>query len=43
MLENNAYNISEVAYKVGHSDPKYCSKEFKKHFGKPPSDWTCSV
>lgn len=32
-------NISEVAYAVGFSDRKYFSKEFKKHFGKNPSEF----
>ncbi|MEC5146988.1 Two component regulator propeller [Chitinophaga sp. 180180018-2] len=38
-LDNAEYNISEVAYKVGYSDPKYFSREFKKHFGKSPREW----
>ncbi|HEY9258006.1 two-component regulator propeller domain-containing protein [Chitinophaga sp.] len=38
-LEEAAFNISEVAYKVGYSDPKYFSREFKKHFGKAPREW----
>ncbi|QJB37615.1 response regulator [Chitinophaga oryzae] len=38
-LDSAEYNISEVAYKVGYSDPKYFSREFKKHFGKSPRDW----
>ncbi|SKB85587.1 Signal transduction histidine kinase [Sphingobacterium nematocida] len=32
-------NISQVAYAVGFSDRKYFSKEFKKHFGKTPTDF----
>ncbi|WP_164109426.1 MULTISPECIES: hybrid sensor histidine kinase/response regulator transcription factor [Sphingobacterium] len=32
-------NISQVAYAVGFSDRKYFSKEFKKHFGKNPSEF----
>lgn len=32
-------NISEVAYAIGFSDRKYFSKEFKKHFGKTPTDY----
>ena len=32
-------NISEVAYAVGFSDRKYFSREFKKHFGKNPSEF----
>ncbi|MCT4646950.1 MAG: AraC family transcriptional regulator [Carboxylicivirga sp.] len=29
-------NISEIAYKVGFSDPKYFSKQFKKQYGISP-------
>ncbi|MGJ1432280.1 helix-turn-helix domain-containing protein [Sphingobacterium spiritivorum] len=32
--------MTEVAYGVGFSDRKYFSKEFKKHFGSNPSDYT---
>jgi len=37
LLKSNKNNISEVAYLVGFSDPKYFSTSFKKHFGKSPS------
>lgn len=37
LLKSNKHNISEVAYLVGFSDPKYFSTSFKKHFGKSPS------
>ena len=37
LLKNKAYNISEVAYSVGFSDPKYFSTSFKKYFGQSPS------
>ncbi len=33
-------SISEVAYAVGFSDRKYFSREFKKHFGVNPSDFS---
>lgn len=39
LLENLNNNVSEVAYMVGFSDPKYFSKEFKKKFGRSPKDW----
>ncbi|MGJ1265867.1 hybrid sensor histidine kinase/response regulator transcription factor [Sphingobacterium spiritivorum] len=40
MLKTGLYSITEVAYEVGFSDRKYFSKEFKKHFGSNPSDYT---
>jgi DNA-binding response OmpR family regulator len=39
LLSSKAHNVSEVAYMVGFADRKYFSKEFKKHFGKNPSDY----
>jgi len=38
MLEEGSFSISEIAYKVGYSDPAYFSKSFKKLFGKTPSE-----
>lgn len=37
LLATRRYNISEVAYMVGFSDPKYFSTCFKKQFGISPS------
>ena len=37
LLATRSYNISEVAYMVGFSDPKYFSTCFKKQFGFSPS------
>ena len=37
LLATRKYNISEVAYMVGFSDPKYFSTCFKKQFGFSPS------
>lgn len=37
LLSSNIYNVSEVAYMVGFSDPKYFSTCFKKRFGISPS------
>ena len=39
LLSSKMHNVSEVAYMVGFDDRKYFSKEFKKHFGKNPSDY----
>lgn len=40
LLKQGAGNISEIAYSVGFNDRKYFSSEFKKHFGKTPSEFT---
>lgn len=37
MLRTGRYRISEVAYEVGFSDPKYFAKCFQKEFGMSPS------
>ncbi len=39
LLDQRKLNISEVAYSVGFNDRKYFSKEFKKQFGKSPSEY----
>ena len=39
MLRNQQMNISEVAYAVGFSNPKYFSKRFKDEFGITPSEF----
>jgi AraC-like DNA-binding protein len=38
LLENNVATASEIAYKVGFSDPSYFNKVFKKHFNISPGD-----
>ncbi len=38
-IENSDYSIAEISYKVGFSDPSYFSKQFKKYFKIPPSDY----
>jgi len=38
LIEENQYTISEIAYKVGFSDPKYFSKRFKEYYHATPSD-----
>ena len=37
LLSTKKHNVSEVAYMVGFSDPKYFSTCFKKQFGVSPS------
>lgn len=39
LLEGKHGNISEIAYSVGFTDRKYFSIEFKKMFGKSPSEY----
>ncbi len=39
MLDNNVGNVSEVAYSVGFSDPKYFTKCFKAEFGITPREY----
>ncbi|RBQ04328.1 hybrid sensor histidine kinase/response regulator [Pedobacter miscanthi] len=39
LLKQGTGNITEIAYAVGFSDRKYFSSEFKKHFGKTPSEF----
>jgi ligand-binding sensor domain-containing protein/AraC-like DNA-binding protein/CheY-like chemotaxis protein len=38
LLKQSDLNISEIAYTVGFTDPKYFSNCFKKLFGKLPSE-----
>ncbi|EHQ29326.1 hybrid sensor histidine kinase/response regulator transcription factor [Mucilaginibacter paludis] len=39
LLSQNKLTIAGVAYAVGFNDRKYFSKEFKKQFGKAPSEY----
>jgi DNA-binding response OmpR family regulator/nitrogen-specific signal transduction histidine kinase len=39
LLRQKKLSISEVAFTVGFSDPKYFSKTFRNHFGKTPSQY----
>ncbi|UCH14827.1 MAG: helix-turn-helix domain-containing protein [Bacteroidales bacterium] len=38
LLENDMATASEIAYKVGFSDPNYFYRVFKKHFNVSPGD-----
>ncbi|MFZ6011937.1 MAG: hybrid sensor histidine kinase/response regulator transcription factor [Bacteroidota bacterium] len=39
LLKQKKLSISEVAFTVGFSDPKYFSKSFRNQFGKSPSQY----
>jgi len=39
ILKQSKQNISEVAYMVGFSDPKYFSNCFSEKFGVTPSQY----
>jgi len=43
LLKNRNINISEVAYSVGFSNPKYFSTSFKKYFGQSPSAFIAEI
>lgn len=38
LLQNSDLTITDIAYKVGFSDPNYFSTSYKKHFGSAPSE-----
>jgi DNA-binding response OmpR family regulator len=40
LLRNGTMNVSEVAYAVGFNRRKYFSEEFKKAYGKTPSEYS---
>lgn len=39
LLEKTQMTVSEIAYEVGFSNPKYFTKYFKKEFNKLPSEY----
>lgn len=39
LLKTNNYNVADVAYQVGFSDPAYFSKYFKSVYNMTPSDY----
>src|SRR5690606_9234150 len=38
LLDSGVYNVSEVSMMIGFDDSKYFSTEFKKIFGKTPTE-----
>ena len=40
LLQSGRYNVSEVAYETGFTDPNYFSRVFSKEYGKSPSSFT---
>jgi AraC-like DNA-binding protein len=40
LIQQNAGNISEVAYKIGFNDPNYFSKIFRRRYGMNPSAYS---
>ncbi len=42
LLQNDTFNIAEVAAKVGFNDPKYFSTCFRKQYGKSPMQYVQS-
>lgn len=43
LLQRTDMTVYEVAYNVGYNDRKYFSREFKKQFGKTPSEYGGTV
>ena len=43
LLKNSNLNISEVAYRVGYSEPSNFSRTFAKHFGCSPTKYVSNV
>jgi AraC-like DNA-binding protein len=39
LLENSSLTISEIAYSVGYSDPRYFSSRFRKLTSKSPTEY----
>ena len=39
LLKSGSFNVSEVAYEVGFTDPNYFSRVFFQEFGKNPSEF----
>lgn len=39
MRNKSHYTVSQIAYQIGFTDPKYFSKCFKKETGLTPSEY----
>ena len=39
LLTTTELNISEIAYKVGFTDPSYFTRVFREEYGITPSEW----
>ena len=39
LLKTSGLNISQIAYEVGFSDPKYFSRVFSQEYGVPPTQF----
>jgi AraC-like DNA-binding protein len=42
LLLENRYTVYEVAFMVGYENSKYFSREFKKEFGKTPTEFAAN-
>ena len=43
LLSEKQLTVYEVAYAIGYNDRKYFSQEFKKQFGKTPSEYAAGI
>lgn len=43
LLQENQFNISEIAYEVGFSDPNYFIRLFRQEFGESPNSYRKSL
>lgn len=43
LLSEKQLTVYEIAYAIGYNDRKYFSQEFKKQFGKTPSEYAGSI
>lgn len=39
LLKDEQLNVTEIAYRVGFTDPNYFTRCFTQEFGMPPSEW----